>query len=259
MNNFHTHTGFCDGRNTPEEMVRKAISLGMKAIGFSGHSHTPFDPGYCMDGVSEPKYRAEILRLKKAYEGQIAVHLGIEQDYYSAPADPAYAYIIGSVHYVEKEGRYVSVDDTPQILQQAVETLYGGDWYALCEDYYRLDADVVKKTHCQIVGHFDLITKFNQKHHFFDEDHPRYRKAAGEALDSLLRQNVLLEINTGAISRGWKTSPYPADFLLKQLGEHGARVILSSDAHRKEDLLYGFPQARALAVQYGIALAENPF
>ena len=38
--NFHTHTTYCDGKNTPEEMVQAAIALGMTAIGFSGHSHS---------------------------------------------------------------------------------------------------------------------------------------------------------------------------------------------------------------------------
>ncbi len=35
--NFHTHTVFCDGRNTPEEVVLSAIEKGFSAIGFSGH------------------------------------------------------------------------------------------------------------------------------------------------------------------------------------------------------------------------------
>ena len=257
--NFHTHSTFCDGKNSPEEMVQEAISRGLTAIGFSGHSNTPFDPGYCMDESREAAYRTEILRLKEVYEDRIAIYLGIEQDYYSAPADPVYEYRIGSVHYVKKNGQYVSIDDTPQLLQQGVETLYGGDYYALCEDYFRLEADVINKTGCQIVGHFDLITKFNEKYHFFDEEDPRYREPAKAALQSLLRQNALLEINTGAMSRGWKKEPYPGKFLLQQLGKQGAKVILSSVAHRREDLLYALPQAEALAEQYGISIAEDPF
>ena len=31
IQNLHTHTTFCDGKNTPEEMVQAAISLGMEA------------------------------------------------------------------------------------------------------------------------------------------------------------------------------------------------------------------------------------
>ena len=259
LSNFHTHTVFCDGKNTPEEMVQEAIRLGCPSIGFSGHSNTPFDPGYCMDEAREAAYRQEVLRLQKAYEGRIRIYLGIEQDYYSAPADPVYSYKIGSVHYVKKNGRYLSIDDTPELFREGVEALYGGDYYALCEDYYALEADVIHRTGCQIVGHFDLVTKFNEKCRFFDENHPRYVAAAEKALCALLEQNALLEINTGAMSRGWKGEPYPSRSLLQLLGSKGARVILSSDAHRKEDLLYGLSQAADLAESYGIYLADSPF
>ena len=36
--NMHTHTVFCDGKNTVDEMVESAIKLGMKTLGFSGHA-----------------------------------------------------------------------------------------------------------------------------------------------------------------------------------------------------------------------------
>ena len=211
-----------------------------------------------MDSARESAYQQEILRLQKVYKEKIRIFLGIEQDYYSAPADPAYEYRIGSVHYVCKDGHYLSIDDTPEILRDGVETLYGGDWYSLCEDYYRLAADVISRTGCQIVGHFDLITKFNEKYSFFQQSHPRYREAALGALNQLLERKAVLEINTGAISRGWCRDPYPAPFLLEEMGRQGASVILSSDAHRREDLLFGLTEARTLAEKYHLKMIENP-
>ena len=35
---FHMHTVFCDGKNTPEEILEKAIELGFDSIGFSSHA-----------------------------------------------------------------------------------------------------------------------------------------------------------------------------------------------------------------------------
>ena len=49
--NFHTHTTFCDGKNTAEEVVLSAIEKGFSAIGFSGHGYTPFDLRYCMQDM----------------------------------------------------------------------------------------------------------------------------------------------------------------------------------------------------------------
>ena len=45
--NYHTHTNYCDGKNTAEEIVKKAIELGLSELGFSGHSYTDFDLDFC--------------------------------------------------------------------------------------------------------------------------------------------------------------------------------------------------------------------
>ena len=60
--NYHTHTSFCDGKNTPEEIVLYAIEKGFTSIGFSGHGYTPFDLRYCMKDTEG--YIKEISRLK---------------------------------------------------------------------------------------------------------------------------------------------------------------------------------------------------
>ena len=59
--NFHTHTTYCDGKSTAEEMVQKAIELRFSQLGFSGHSFTPFDLEPCMtlDGTEE--YKKQII------------------------------------------------------------------------------------------------------------------------------------------------------------------------------------------------------
>ena len=82
-----------------------------------------------------------------------------------------------------------------------MEQHYGGDFYAFAEDYYRLVGEVPERTGCQIVGHFDLITKFNEGDKLFDTGHPRYMRAALEALDRLAGRDVIFEITTGAMSR----------------------------------------------------------
>ena len=41
LQNLHTHSSFCDGKNTPEEIVNYAIARGFDSIGFSSHSFAP--------------------------------------------------------------------------------------------------------------------------------------------------------------------------------------------------------------------------
>ena len=50
--NLHTHTCFCDGKDEPEEMVKKAIDLGFCALGFSGHEYSVNDEEFCMSRES---------------------------------------------------------------------------------------------------------------------------------------------------------------------------------------------------------------
>ena len=43
LSNLHTHSTFCDGRNTPEQVVTAAIEQGFDSVGFSSHGYTSFD------------------------------------------------------------------------------------------------------------------------------------------------------------------------------------------------------------------------
>ena len=69
--NFHTHSTFCDGKGTPEEVIIAAINEGFDAIGFSGHGYTEYDLRYCMKDVVG--YITEIVRLKTAYKNKIEI------------------------------------------------------------------------------------------------------------------------------------------------------------------------------------------
>lgn len=237
---YHAHTCFCDGKNTPEEMVLEAIRLGCREIGFSGHSHTPFDGSYCMTKENTRRYIDAVRAVQRKYGDRIRILLGIEQEYFSEESTQGYDYIIGSVHYVEKDGHYLSVDESKASQIAGVERFYGGDFYAYAEDYFATVADVYRKTRCQIIGHFDLIAKFNREGDLFDSRHPRYRAAANRALDALLEAPAVLEVNTGAMARGYTLEPYPAREYLSRWLAAGKEIIFSSDCHSTAQLLYGY-------------------
>ena len=246
--NLHTHTTFCDGKNTPEEMVRSAISLGLDSLGFSGHAPMAGPNGDWTMGENDvPRYRAEVLHLREKYAGQIEIFLGLEQDFDSPPLTGPWDYVIGSVHQVRKEAAWLSVDASAEEFVRAAERHYGGDYYSFAEDYYRRVGEVADRTGCQIVGHFDLITKFNEGDRLFDTSCPRYVNAALEALDRLSGRGLIFEINTVAMSRGYRTAPYPAPALLRAMGEREVPICITSDSHSADTLLHAFPQAAELA------------
>ena len=240
----HTHTTFCDGRDTPEAMARAAAEQGLSTLGFSGHSYAPQeDFGIAPEAL--PAYIAQIRRLQHAYAGRLEVLCGIELDPDAPPTDLSpFDYVIGSCHSVQgADGRIYVVDGTPENLADAIEQGFGGDALACAAAYYDRLTRFVLALKPTIVGHFDLITKFCEKQPPFDAESAAYREIACAALDRVLEARLVFEVNTGAMARGWRTSPYPADFLLERIARSGGRVTLTADAHAKEQLTFGFDEA----------------
>lgn len=254
--NLHTHTTFCDGLNTPEDMVQAALALGMDSLGFSGHSPLPWHGESWQWATRDmPAYHAEIRRLQEKYKGRLTIFLGVEQDADSVPMPFPYEYSIHSVHQVWADGIPFSVDNTAEETARIIRDCFGSDPYAYMEAYFRRVADIADRLDdTSLVGHFDLPVKFNESGEpgaYIDETHFRYRAAALEALDALAKRDTLFEINTGAMAKGYRMVPYPSAALLKAIRAQGGRICIASDAHHKDALLYGFRTAAELALACG--------
>lgn len=248
----HTHSTLCDGRGTPEEMAAAAYAAGVKFYGFSGHSFSPnpADFGYTLP-PDTTEYRQRVLALREEYAGRMEILLGIEWDGWTEGEPEGYDYWIGSVHAVrDAAGNYYAVDNTPEMLRGCLDNVFCGDALALAEAYYREVAKMAVRKPV-ILGHIDLVTKYNEREAFLDEASPRYRKAALDALRAADPSATLLEINTGAMSRHWRTAPYPAPFILEEWRRMGGRIVITADAHSPEAVLYGYGAAIAAAVAAG--------
>ncbi len=242
MQNYdlHVHSNYSDGKNTIEEIIMKAISMGLKCIGISDHSYTHFDESYCIRIEDLEKYKTEILSLKEKYKKCIEVKLGIEQDFYSDCNYHDFDYIIGSVHYIKIDNEYIPIDESVEILKNSADKHFSGNIYNLIDLYYKTVAELFDKTNADIIGHFDLISKFNENGVLFNEYDEGYISSFKFAADKLLATGKVFEINTGAISRGYRSSPYPSDIVYKYLKEKGAKFILSSDSHSADTLCFRF-------------------
>ncbi len=251
LEDFHVHTNLCDGRDSAEDMVLAAIDKGMTRLGFSGHGYTSFDSSFCMSQETVIEYYEQIDVLREKYKDKIEILCGIEQDYFSEELQFLPDYIIGSVHYVKCGDNILTIDESEETFVRIANEFYGGDYYKLVEDYFLLVGDVVKRTNADIIGHFDLITKFNEGNKLFDTQNPRYVSVARDTIDKLIPYGKPFEINTGAISRGYRTEAYPENSLLSYIKEKGGKVILSSDSHTKETLCYEFSKYEKIALDMG--------
>lgn len=339
--NLHTHTTYCDGKNSVEEMIQDAIVAGFDVLGFSGHSYTSFDESYCMSREQTVQYVAEVRRLAEKYKENIKVFCGIEQDLFADDSVEGFDYAIGSVHAIFKEcdaatlaalkeagalpppegivpvhevdqaepekspartGFYIYVDWDAAAMAWAIRWLYSCDSLGLAEDYFAHVAQVADMPGVQIVGHFDLLTKFNEQRlmagrpPLFDTEDPRYQKAAFAAIQRITASGrthtpvgtgtlkdtgtlkgtstlsgtgthpgistlkctgthpgtgKIFEINTGAMSKGYRTTPYPSLPLLKEIRQAGGRIMINSDCHAAGKLDWGYNLAAELAREAG--------
>ena len=258
--NLHTHTTYCDGKNSPEEIVLAAIGKGFSSIGFSGHGYTDFDLRYCIKDVEG--YKKEITSLKEKYKGEIEVYLGVEEDMYCQVKRSDYDYVIGSSHYCFVNGEYYPIDSSPAHFGKCLDA-FNYDVERMAEDYYGRFCKYINTRKPDIVGHFDLITKFDETDDARFLPCEEYHAIAERWLLRALPCGALFEVNTGAIARSLRTSPYPHERLLRLLQKNGAGVVLSSDSHQKETLDFAFDEARRLLRSVGFcrvyALSDGKF
>ena len=236
---LHTHTSFCDGKNTPEEMVLSAIEKGLKTIGLVVHAYIP-GATYCVSEAGAEEFKKQVGALKEKYKDKITVLCGVETDYFSNMSLKGFDYVIGSVHYFCLNDKIYDVDHSEKMFVQTVNDIFDGDYYAAVENYYSFVGDILEKTNADIIGHFDLVTKFNQDDKLFSTSHPRYITAVNNALDKLIKANKPFEINTGAISRGYRKEPYPSGDIIKNIKAKGGKFILSSDSHNAKNIAYQY-------------------
>ena len=238
MNNYHTHTHFCDGANSPEEMVLKAIELGCDELGFSGHSPLSFSNDYAIRVERLAEYHEKINALKIQYADKIKIYCGLELDYYGLDGGLKFDYIIGSVHHLFRNGQEFTIDLKKSEQQKAVQDHYGGDYYAFIDHYFSLLEEIYDKTNCTFIGHFDLVKKFNREGDLFNENDEKYLDRGFRAIETLVKKPCIFEVNTGAIPRGYRNDNYPSDAFIEKIGQSKPLFIVNADAHRAEKLTF---------------------
>lgn len=256
FSDFHVHSTLSDGVDEPEEIIKYAIERGIPRLGLSEHSYAPYYADFSLSEKGQKNYIGYISSLKEKYKGRIELFCGIEQEYYSSTSVEGFDYVIGSVHHLELGGEYYAMDWKPECVLAAAEKYFGGDVLSVAEEYFRTAATVYEQTKCDIIGHFDLVCKMNERYSLFDADSERYRKAWQAAADRLLECGKPFEINTGAISRGYTSVPYPSPEIVRYLAGRGAKFILSSDSHNKENLCFGFEEWRDKYASLGAEIID---
>lgn len=258
--NYHTHCTYCDGKEPMEAFVKKASELGYAHLGFS--SHAPVQ-GRAF-GIAEeriPDYMHEIdgyqsqypnLRLYKALECDFVP--GISKPFEHFAQKYHLDYVIGGIHLVgnlQQPDLWFIDGGDPSVYDDGLQRFYEGDVKRAVTAFWEQTFEMIETQKFEIVAHLDKI-KMHNRNRYFTEDETWYRNLALHALDLIKQKNLILEINSRGLYKGRCDSFYPADFLLHEAARRNIPFIISSDAHRAEELPLFYDEAKQHLWQAGI-------
>ena len=257
--NLHTHSIFCDGKNTPEELIQTAIKKGFCVLGFSSHSIYPFAETWHICPNEHNNYVEQIRKLAQKYQNDIKILCGFEADFlppYSQLQENQFEsfkpdYLIGAVHYVSNQNGWFGVDDSAENVKKGIDRVFQGDGKACICEYLETQRKMISKGRFNILAHPDLPRKRNGILHFFDETETWYKEQITQTVRVIAKTNLVVEINTGAIARGIMDDVYPSKYFLEKLFEAKVPVCINSDCHNAPQLDAAFEKAQLIAKKIG--------
>ncbi|MBR4787233.1 MAG: histidinol-phosphatase [Bacteroidales bacterium] len=249
--NYHTHSLYCDGKEPLESYVRAAETRHFEQLGFSSHAPVPFENDFGITLEQIPAYCAEIEHLKQNTNVQLLKAL--ECDFIPGMSTPfrqfkeqfQLDYIIGGVHLVRpphRDGLWFIDGSKREIYDDGLRNLFDGNVQQAVTTFWEQTFEMLETEQMDVIAHFDKIKMHNQ-HRFFQEDEKWYRILAEKALQLIKNHDIVIEINTRGIYKGRCDAFYPSTELLTKACQMDIPVIISSDAHKSDELDLLFHEA----------------
>lgn len=251
LTDYHTHSHFSGDCDTPtENMIKKAISLGMTHLCFTEHLDLdyPVREGETLNfDLNTPEYRKSFLTLKEKYKNEIHLLWGVELGLQNHIYPPLHKYvqenpfdfIIASSHLCGSGDPYY-----PDFFEGKKED----DVYALY--FSSILENVQNFSDYDVYGHLDYIVRYgpNKDARYSYE---KYRDIYDPILKTIIEKGKGIELNTGGIKYGLKEL-HPCTAVLKRYKELGGEIItVGSDAHKPENLLHHFSRAKMVLEECG--------
>ncbi|MDW7694774.1 histidinol-phosphatase [Flammeovirgaceae bacterium SG7u.111] len=259
--NYHSHCHYCDGKEAPEKHLESAIEKGLICYGFSSHTPVPFDSVWNMKNEDFPKYLAEINALKKKYEDQIEVYVGLETDYVPGllkidqeeKENLGLDYTVGSIHFTgeKKNGGPCEIDGPHNTFLEGLQTSYEGDVEAFISRYFELTRMMLKEACPDVLGHMDKIKMQDEDGKLFSETANWYQKAVLETLEEISNSGVIVEVNTRGVYKKKTVETYPSKWILEHLLELKVPIMLNSDSHVPSEITSYFGETAEILQNIG--------
>lgn len=237
---YHIHTLFSDGKKDLSDYVEEAVKRKIDEIGFSDHIHFK-KAVWSMSFGDLPNYVDKINSLKE--DSKISIKTGLEIDFVPSKMDSLmrminkfdFDYLTGSVHFI---GDWL-IDSEKQIhkwRKKDIDQVY--------QQYFALVQNMAKSGFFDIVGHLDLVKKFNFR--------PKkdVTSLLFETVEVISKSKMYIEVNTSGLRKPCR-EVYPSEKLLRMCFDNGLPITLGSDAHSPEEIGADFDKAVNLLRKVG--------
>lgn len=236
------HSGeFCGhAKGQLRSVVQAAVDAGFTTYGLSEHApryelaHLYPEEQGLLPADLEAKFRgyvASALELRQELRERLELLIGFETEALpvadwpekmrairrSAPFD----YIVGSVHSIGDTWIDLNAETTERAAREI------GGWEALRCAYFDRLAELVQALRPEVVGHVDLIRRFEAPGFRFSE---RELAHAERVLEAARESGAALEVNAAPVRRGFGPA-YPGPQLLARACQMGVPVTLGDDSH----------------------------
>jgi len=259
--NYHTHTHFCDGKENMRFFVEKAVELHFDQLGFSPHAPIVNQYDFTLTEDEIPLYLNEVERYQKQYH-QIEIFKGMECDFIpDITKDFSYYknhfnldYIIGGVHLIKiPNSDDIWFIDGPkrETYDDGIARFFNHDIKKAVICFWEQTYEMIETQKFDIIAHLDKIKMHNQ-HRFFKEDEDWYIKLVDHAVNLIIKYGLIVEINSRGIYRLRCDSFYPSNYILEKLAKAKAPMVISSDAHKAEELPLYYEDAKIKLQSFGV-------
>ncbi len=242
LGDYHLHTRYSDGTGEIDDVVERAVALGLAEIGITDHLVPPGLGTVGEYGVAPSLLERYVADVEDAADRhpEITVLLGVEADYLperedwlaEALAAHPFDYALGSVHFV---GDFDFAGDDDKRRDSRWD-----DVDAVYRDYYAVVERAARSGLFAVLAHFDYVSLWG---HRPAADVTRWED---RALAAVAAAGMALELNTGGVLDP-AGAMYPSPRQLARARELGIPLVFGSDAHELGDIGMLFEEGVAAA------------
>ena len=234
---LHMHCYYsADSDAHPNNMIKSAISKGLKYICFTDHQDWDFPYDDIKFEFDTEQYFEELNSYKELYSGRITILIGVElglqphlsEKYNLYLQKYPFDFCIGSSHVVNGMDPYY-----PEFFEGREEK----DGYL---EYYQSILDNLNSnTLIDVYGHIDYILRYgpskNSKYGYCE-----FSDIIDEILKKIIESGKGIEINTAGF-RYKLGHPNPEEAIIKRYKELGGEIVtVGSDAHKPLDIAFSY-------------------